>query len=581
MRRIAQETINRVLEEVDIFEVVSQYVDLKKRGKNYFGLSPFRSETKPSFSVAPDKNMWYDFGSGQGGNAVQFLIEYEKISFSEAIRSLAEKHNIEIIEVGDEQQSNLYDQLYEIHNLANLFFINNLSSKKGIKAKSYMKDRFFDDTIIKKFSIGFASDAWDELYNELKDKFDNEVIEKSGLFSKGKKGYIDRFRNRIMFPFFSPSGKVIGFSGRSLSEKEDVKYLNSPETLLFQKSKVFYGSYQTMPEIRKHNYVLLVEGQTDFLRLYEKGFTNVLATSGTAFSSKHAVALNKYTNRVILTYDSDNAGINAAIRTGYILMQNGFEVRVLDLGNELDPDDYFKLKENNNTSFKHLIKEAVHPINYIIVKKSILSKGASDRSKFLNESIEEIKLVKDVIIRNDLIKRLSSELGVIESEILDRFEKIVPRKISTNKSNDTEETSIRNFDSKSDIAQLEILKLLIHNAALADKINTSLFDNKLCFNIVKTIKDNKGSYNNVAQLLEFIGDSPEERNLVAALAVDRRPKQENELIIFNDCIKTLEDISIKKEISQIRNQIRIAEDNNQNLDTSLIRKLEELQKKVS
>ena len=439
MRRIAQETINRVLEEVDIFEVVSQYVDLKKRGKNYFGLSPFRSETKPSFSVAPDKNMWYDFGSGQGGNAVQFLIEYEKISFSEAIRSLAEKHNIEIIEVGDEQQSNLYDQLYEIHNLANLFFINNLSSKKGIKAKSYMKDRFFDDTIIKKFSIGFASDAWDELYNELKEKFDNEVIEKSGLFSKGKKGYLDRFRNRIMFPFFSPSGKVIGFSGRSLSEKEDVKYLNSPETLLFQKSKVFYGSYQTMPEIRKQNYVLLVEGQTDFLRLYEKGFTNVLATSGTAFSSKHAAALNKYTNRVILTYDSDNAGINAAIRTGYILMQNGFEVRVLDLGNELDPDDYFKLKENNNTSFKQLIKEAVHPINYIIVKKNILSKGASDRSKFLNESIEEIKLVKDVIIRNDLIKRLSNELGVIESEILNRFDQISPRKVKASKVTDTEE----------------------------------------------------------------------------------------------------------------------------------------------
>ena len=580
MRRIAQETINRVLEEVDIFEVISQYVDLKKRGKNYFGLSPFRSETKPSFSVAPDKNMWYDFGSGQGGNSVQFLIEYEKISFSEAIRTLAEKHNIEIIEVGDEQQSNLYDQLYEIHNLANLFFENNLSSKKGLKAKSYMKDRFFDDTIIKRFSIGFANDSWDQLYNELKNKFDKEVIEKSGLFSKGKRGYIDRFRNRIMFPFFSPTGKVIGFSGRSLSEKEDVKYLNSPETLLFQKSKIFYGSYQTMPEIRKQNYVLLVEGQTDFLRLYEKGFTNVLATSGTAFSSKHAATLNKYTNRVILTYDSDNAGINAAIRTGYILMQNGFEVRVLDLGNELDPDDYFKLKENNNTSFKQLIKEAVHPINYIIVKKNILSRGAAERSKFLNGSIEEIKLVKDVIIRNDLIKRLANELGVIESEILNRFDQISLRKVAVSQANDSEETSIRNFDSKSDIAQLEILKLLIHNAALADKINISLLDNKICYNIVKSIKDHKGLYNNVAQLLEFIGDSPEERNLVAALAVDR-PEKENELIILNDCVKTLEDISIKKEISQIRNQIRIAEDNNQNLDTSLIRKLEDLQKKVS
>ena len=188
MRRIAQETINRVLEEVDIFQVISQYVDLKKRGKNYFGLSPFRSETKPSFSVAPDKNMWYDFGSGQGGNAVQFLIEYEKISFAEAIRSLAEKHNIEIIEIGDEQQSNLYDQLYEIHNLANLFFTNNLNSKKGSKAKAYMSERFFDDEIIQKFSLGYADDSWDQLYNELKDKFDDEVIEKSGLFSKSKKG---------------------------------------------------------------------------------------------------------------------------------------------------------------------------------------------------------------------------------------------------------------------------------------------------------------------------------------------------------------------------------------------------------
>ena len=580
MRRIAQETINRVLEEVDIFEVISQYVDLKKRGKNYFGLSPFRSETKPSFSVAPDKNMWYDFGSGQGGNAVGFLIEYEKISFSEAVRSLAEKYNIEIIEVGDEQQSNLYDQLYEIHNLANLFFMNNLSSKKGLKAKKYLTERLFDDPIVQKFSIGYASDSWDQLYNELNQKFDKDVIEKSGLFSQSKKGFIDRFRNRIIFPFFSPSGKVIGFSGRSLSEKEDVKYLNSPETLLFQKSKVFYGSYQTMPEIRKKNYVLLVEGQTDFLRLYEKGFTNVLATSGTAFSSKHAIALNKYTNRVILTYDSDNAGTNAAIRTGYILMQNGFEVRVLDLGNELDPDDYFKLKENNNSSFQQLIKDASHPINYIINKKNILNQGASDRSKFLNESIEEIKLVNDVIIKNDLVKRLSNELGVDENEILSRFDKISSKKRVKDDSN-IKETSIRLYDSKSDKAQLEILSLLIHNSSLANDITLSLLDKKICYNIIKTIKDNHQKYNNVAQLLELIGDNPEERNLVAALSAEEKTDKDTELVVLNDSIKTLEDISIKREINKIRNQIRIAEDNNQNFDTSLIRKLEELQKKIS
>ena len=579
MRRIAQETINRVLEEVDIFDVISQYVDLKKRGRNYFGLSPFRSETKPSFSVAPEKNMWYDFGSGQGGNAVQFLIEYEKISFSEAIRSLAEKHSIEIIEVGNEQQSNLYDRLYEIHNLAYLFFSNNLKSSAGKHAIKYLEDRFFDKAIVEKFNIGFASDSWDMLYKELNQQFDNEVIEKSGLFSNGKKGFLDRFRNRIMFPFYSPSGKVIGFSGRSLSDNEDVKYLNSPETLLFQKSKVFYGSYQTMPEIRKQNYVLLVEGQTDFLRLYEKGFQNVLATSGTAFSSKHASALGKYTNRVILTYDSDSAGVNAAIRTGYILLQNGFEVRVLDLGDGLDPDDYFKLKENNKQTFRGLIKNAMHPINFIIMKKGILSLGASDRSKFLNECIEEIKLVKDIIIRNDLIKRLSSELGVVEAEVITRFEDLRPKRRYVDKTNKDDQPTIRHYDSKSDKAQLEILKLLIHNSSLANKITLSLLDNKLCYNIVKTIQDNSGKYNNVAQLLEFIGDSPEERNLVASLAVDV-PEKDNEQAILSDCIKTLENISIQNEINAIRNQIRIIEDNNESLDTDLLRKLEDLRKKV-
>ena len=580
MRRIAQETINRVLEEVDIFEVISQYVDLKKRGKNYFGLSPFRSETKPSFSVAPDKNMWYDFGSGQGGNAVQFLIEYEKISFSEAIRSLAEKHNIEIIEVGDEQQSNLYDKLYEIHNLTNIFFINNLSSNKGMKAKSYMQDRSFDDTILKKLSIGFATDSWDQLYNELKDKFDNEVIEKSGLFSKGKRGYIDRFRNRIMFPFFSPSGKVIGFSGRSLSDKEDVKYLNSPETLLFQKSKVFYGSYQTMPEIRKQNYVLLVEGQTDFLRLYEKGFTNVLATSGTAFSSKHAAALKKYTNRVILTYDSDTAGINAAIRTGYILMQNGFEVRVIDLEDGLDPDDFFKSPTNDTSSFKKLIKDAVHPINYIIHKKNILEKGASERSNFLNECIKEIKIIKDVIIRNDLIKRLSNELSVTESEILSRFNSIQIKKTVNSKSVEHENTSIEHFSSKAEKAQLEILKLIIHNPELSKNIPSTLFNNKLFYNIMKSIKDHIGKYSNVAQLLEFIGSSPEERNLVALLAVDKI-ETENQKIILEDCIQALEREQIKKQVLDLRNEIKLIEESGKLAPETLVNKLVSLQRSIS
>jgi len=580
MRRIAQETINRVSEEVDILDVISQYVDLKKRGKNYFGLSPFRSETKPSFSVAPDKNMWYDFGSGQGGNAVQFLVEYEKISFPEAVRSLAEKYGIEIIELGDKEQNNLYDQLYEIHELACIYFENNLKDKSGKKAKNYLTDRNFDDNIIDKFRIGFAPDKWDNLLKELKDKFDDNLLKKSGLFSESKKGpLIDRFRNRIMFPFFSLSGKIIGFSGRSLSEEEDVKYLNSPETLLFEKSKIFYGSYQTLPNIRKQNFAILVEGQTDFLRLVEQGFDNVLATSGTAFSSKHAIALKKYSNRVILCYDSDNAGINAAIRTSYVLLQSGIETRVLHLGNGDDPDDFFKENKNTKEDFRSLIKSATHPISFIITHKDILNQGAADQSKFLNECLAEIQLVPDTMIRNDLIKKLSNELGVIEDEVLNRFTSLKQKKYNVTRNEDMSTTDIPHYSSSADKAQLELIKLALHSPKLAKDMPIGLFSNTLLQNVLQVLIDNSDKDYNPGQILELIGGSPEQRNLIASLAIEV-PDKSYESTILSDCIATLEREPIKKEIALIRDKIRKLEEKDQSPDQKLLNQLSTLQKKL-
>ena len=580
MRRIAQETINRVSEEVDILDVISQYVDLKKRGKNYFGLSPFRSETKPSFSVAPDKNMWYDFGSGQGGNAVQFLVEYEKISFPEAVRSLAEKYGIEIIELGDKEQNNLYDQLYEIHELACIYFENNLKDKSGKKAKNYLTDRNFDDNIIDKFRIGFAPDKWDNLLKELKDKFDDNLLKKSGLFSESKKGpLIDRFRNRIMFPFFSLSGKIIGFSGRSLSEEDDVKYLNSPETLLFEKSKIFYGSYQTLPNIRKQNFAILVEGQTDFLRLVEQGFDNVLATSGTAFSSKHAIALKKYSNRVILCYDSDNAGINAAIRTSYVLLQSGIETRVLHLGNGDDPDDFFKENKNTKEDFRSLIKSATHPISFIITHKDILNQGAADQSKFLNECLAEIQLVPDTMIRNDLIKKLSNELGVIEDEVLNRFTSLKQKKYNVTSNEDMSATDTPHYTSSADKAQLELIKLALHSPKLAKDMPIGLFSNTLLQNVLQVLIDNSDKDYNPGQILELIGGSPEQRNLIASLAIEA-PDKSYESTILSDCIATLEREPIKKEIALIRDKIRKIEEQDQSPDQELLSQLNTLQKKL-
>ena len=577
MARIAQETIQRVLDEIDIVDVISQYVDLKKRGKNYFGLSPFRTETKPSFSVSVDKNLWYDFGSGQGGNAIDFLIEYERISFVEAVRSLAKKYNIEIVEIGDAEQDNLYDQLYEIHELACIYFQNNLKSNTKAKiGKQYLNDRNFSDSIVKDYRLGVSLDSWDALFKEVSGKFDEDILKKSGLFSESKKGLVDRFRNRLMFPFFNLSGKIVGFSGRTLSEDDDVKYLNSPETFLFQKSKIFYGGYQTLPTIRKQNFAILVEGQTDYLRLIENGFPNAIATSGTAFSNKHAIVLKKHTNRAILAYDSDDAGVNAAIRASYALLQEGVETRILFLGNNYDPDDFFQEEKDSKAIFKERIKNALHPIPFIIEQKGILKQSATERSVFVDECLAEIKLVSDSIVQSDLIKRLSNEISIPESELLNRLDSIKTkryRQISDEKA----EIKSTHYTSRSEKAQLELIKIGIHYPDSIQGINIGLFTSPFLHDAMKAIIKNNGKNDNQAQLLQTIGGNEEERNLIASLAITGHQKEDIDQIL-KDCLLILEQEPIKKKIQLLRDKIRRLEESDALPDDKLVTELSNLQK---
>ena len=577
MARIAQETIQRVLDEINIVDVISQYVDLKKRGKNYFGLSPFRTETKPSFSVSVDKNLWYDFGSGQGGNAIDFLIEYERISFVEAVRSLAKKYNIEIVEIGDAEQDNLYDQLYEIHELACIYFQNNLKSNTKAKiGKQYLNDRNFSDSIVKDYRLGVSLDSWDALFKEVSGKFDEDILKKSGLFSESKKGLVDRFRNRLMFPFFNLSGKIVGFSGRTLSEDDDVKYLNSPETFLFQKSKIFYGGYQTLPTIRKQNFAILVEGQTDYLRLIENGFPNAIATSGTAFSNKHAIVLKKHTNRAILAYDSDDAGVNAAIRASYALLQEGVETRILFLGNNYDPDDFFQEEKDSKAIFKERIKNALHPIPFIIEQKGILKQSATERSVFVDECLAEIKLVSDSIIQSDLIKRLSNEISIPESELLNRLDSIKTkryRQISDEKA----EIKSTHYTSRSEKAQLELIKIGIHYPDSIQGINVGLFTSPFLHDAMKAIIKNNGKNDNQAQLLQMIGGNEEERNLIASLAITGHQKEDIDQIL-KDCLLILEQEPIKKKIQLLRDKIRRLEESDALPDDKLVTELSNLQK---
>jgi DNA primase len=334
-----------------------------------------------------------------------------------------------------------------------------------------------------------------------------------------------------------------------------------------------------LPNIRKQNFAILVEGQTDFLRLVEQGFDNVLATSGTAFSSKHAIALKKYSNRVILCYDSDNAGINAAIRTSYVLLQSGIETRVLHLGNGDDPDDFFKENKNTKEDFRSLIKSATHPISFIITHKDILNQGAADQSKFLNECLAEIQLVPDTMIRNDLIKKLSNELGVIEDEVLNRFTSLKQKKYNVTSNEDMSATDTPHYTSSADKAQLELIKLALHSPKLAKDMPIGLFSNTLLQNVLQVLTDNSDKDYNPGQILELIGGSPEQRNLIASLAIEA-PDKSYESTILSDCIATLEREPIKKEIALIRDKIRKIEEQDQSPDQELLSQLNTLQKKL-
>ncbi len=346
MARISQETIDRIRNSADIVDVVSQYVNLKKRGRNFFGLCPFHDERTPSFSVAPDKEIYHCFGCGTGGSVFNFVMEHENLSFVEAVQQLGRQYGIEVELTGDSGSKQLFTQLYELHEIAATAYSKNLSTDGGKAALDYLLGRGLSAETLEEFRVGFAPDAWEFLTEKVKGKgYSRESVDKSGLFGKGKQGVVDRFRSRIMFPIMNRSGKVIAFGGRVFASDDPAKYMNSPETPLYRKSEVFYGYHKTASAVRNAGSAILVEGYMDFLQLYQAGIQNVLAVSGTAFTDRHAVQIGKITQKVYLAYDGDEAGQKAALRAGYALLQNGIAALVVQVPEGLDPDDWVQKEE--------------------------------------------------------------------------------------------------------------------------------------------------------------------------------------------------------------------------------------------
>ena len=582
MSKIPQETIERIRDTADILDVVSQYVDMKKRGQNYFGICPFHHEKTASFSVSPSKGIYHCFGCGVGGSAINFLMEYEKISFVEAVQQLGERYGIDVVYTQEAESKEFFTYLYELHEIAAALYQRTLFSEQSKDVLSYLNDRGLTEDILKQFRVGVAPNSWDTLLKIAKKKqIPKDALDKSGLFLTSQKGTYDRFRNRIQFPIFNTSGRIIAFGGRALDKDDPAKYLNSPETPLYHKSDVFYGLHQSRDAIRKSGYAIIVEGYTDFLQLYQAGIKNVIAVSGTAMTGRHVTHIQKFTNRVLLAYDGDAAGIDATLRAGYLLFKGGVEPLVIMIPDQMDPDEW--VQKRGGDAFLRGIDEALSLLHFHITVKSASTLQTTERSQFIKNILKDISEIPDGIVRDDLIRILSQKLNVNEVELvraMQRERRRVKRQGHSSPAQPTQETVV-SFSTRVQKAQVELIKIFSgenqeDRQIVRDHIHSDDFEEPLLRQLAEKLMPLYEEIHYPTIIDSF--EDEKDRKIVAKLLMDPVDNSEPHQTVI-DCVKTLKIDPIKKKIQDVRLKIRNAESESEDI-TPLIVEITQLQEEL-
>jgi DNA primase len=423
---------------MDIVDVVNDFVSLKKAGQNYKALSPFSNEKTPSFFVVPGKGIFKDFSSGKGGDAITFVMEHEGLNYLEAIRYLAKKYGVEIVEEQiDAAQQGIQtarEALYIVLNLAKEFFCQQLwESEEGQSiAYTYFKERGFTDQTIKKFELGYSLDQWDAFSKEAISKgYSEEILEQAGLIIKResnaeKAGFYDRFRGRVIFPVHNNSGKVIAFGARILTkDSKQPKYINSPETEVYHKSQVLYGLYQGKQAIRNADNCYLVEGYTDVISLHQADVENVVSSSGTALTDEQINLIKRFTDNITVLFDGDTAGIKAALRGIDMILRGGLNVRVVPLPDGEDPDSYSR--KMSSTEFKDYL--AKNTQDFISFKAGLYAKEAGfdpiRKAASIKEIVGSVAVIPDPVKRSVYIKETSNLLSISESVLLTELNKLL------------------------------------------------------------------------------------------------------------------------------------------------------------
>lgn len=582
MARIPEEIIDEVRRSNDVVEVLGQYLSLKKMGATYKALCPFHQEKTPSFVVTPSKQIWHCFGCGKGGNVISFLMEYDRVTFIEALRSLAKRANITLPPSGDYQEG-AHDLLYQANEFAAKFFQEKLSSTAGAAAREYLTGRGVSQDSIELFRLGYAPNSWEDLIKAASGQgLSLQLLKEAGLIVPRDEGsgYYDRFRHRIIFPIFSLSGRVIGFGGRSLEQKPQAKYLNSPETPIYHKGRGFYGFCQAKTPIQDSAKAILVEGNLDLIIPYQHGFKNILATSGTALTIDQARLLSRYASQAIICYDPDPAGQSATERAIPLLLEAGLDVRVAILPPGLDPD--LAVRRQGAPAFAGTIEAAVSFIEFRVMRARLASdlSQISERSALVNGLLNQLALVADPVKKRLYIKELAESVGLEESFILDLARKKDGLKPSAQPS--TAVPTVQKSEWEEDI-----LAILLRRPEYLEGAIPRLGEGLASPLLIGLLGKLEGIYQDAgrlegASLLMRFDNQDEQRLLSSALARRELPDDsfdsaDNDAQQLSDYILRLRQQNLKPRLKNIQQELRLAEKAGDSiLVTKLLRQYQEL-----
>ncbi len=606
--RIPEEKIEEIRSAVNIVDLISGYVQLRKRGKNYVGLCPFHQEKTPSFTVSEEKQIYHCFGCHAGGNIFKFLMDFKSISFTEAVQEAAEYAGITLTyqKTGDAGYQNLQEEYYEINIKAAKYFSNNLlKESNGQIAREYFERRNIKIKTQKLFGLGYAKNKWDDFVNFCKsNKIDFEKAKLLGLIdSKANGEFYDKFRGRVIFPIFSPNGRVIAFGGRILENTDKAaKYLNSPESPIYSKRKSLYGLYHSKDEIRKLNKAILVEGYMDLISLFQNGIQNVVASSGTSLTEEQIRLLSRYTKNIVVLFDADEAGQKAAMRSIELLLKQDFDIKVLSLPEGYDPDSY--VNKFGTGQFEEQIQRSQNFLEYQTAQFEAMG-AFEDSSKYagaIRELVKSASLVNDDLKRSLLLKSIAKKFNLreklLESE-LEKFMRKSTRRSEKRTAYQVDSNGIRNVSAnlataKIDPMEKEIITLLFEGnedivGQIFDNISPDDLKNPKLKSLAKMVlKEFKEHNVSTAHLIEKIKDE-ESKDFILSLTLgevaisSKWNKIASSNLVEKDLEKiasdTIKKFNIKKldELIKQKNQKLTNSKNDQEI-VELLQEIKELQK---